>query len=251
MDTTLTLSAPPTFAADLAAADRNAAAAHHLAARQHLIDVARLVRAVFPTAEQVVIDTEEVGSFPSMVRLAGILDHSGAVLWTPNQHGGVADAFVTADHCHWSAVVHRIEDALTTVLGAADPGDVWDDAADLATALAPRRLIPAELWRERLPSAAEVDAVLRTAPPPTAEQRQKADFYNRSAELVPASEDGPPALRVADVLIFGYVDRNRAQPTLRVSVDLDEVADDLRTLPGEAVAMEIRVQGDLVFSALG
>ncbi|MEU2462095.1 hypothetical protein ABZ604_31500 [Streptomyces sp. NPDC012473] len=69
--------------------------------------------------------------------------------------------------------------------------------------------------------------------------------FHRSARFwnVKRNEpDSPPALQVAGVLVFVYIDRG----TVRVSVDLD-TAHRALLRPDDCVPLEISVQGHTVF----
>jgi hypothetical protein len=75
------------------------------------------------------------------------------------------------------------------------------------------------------------------------------DRFHRTARFWPARRDEPgtlPALQVAGVVVFAYLDLDRDGVTLRISVDLDTVHRALLR-PDRTVPMHVTVQGDTVF----
>lgn len=244
---TATFHAPPTLASTMDAAINAAAAAHRWQARLCMIDTTRLVRSIFPAAAALVIDVEQRHVWPEGVQVVGVLHHTGGVLWSDSLDH-VRD-YRTAEGHRWRAVHERLEGHLTAALGTAEPDRVWTSANHLAPALGREGMFAPELFRAPLPAEDEIDELLRVSSIQTVETRRRARHYNRRARLLRTTSDTDlSAIRVAGALVFTGVDPHRARPTLRVSVDLDEVVPELRSLPDQAVAVEVSIQGVPVFT---
>ncbi|SHG74247.1 hypothetical protein SAMN05444320_11350 [Streptoalloteichus hindustanus] len=104
-----------------------------------------------------------------------------------------------------------------------------------------------EPLRIPLPTSAEVRVAL--APQTgSAHTRRRARHYHRTARFHSARRaDEHPAIRLAGALVSVHIDPDRPRPTLCVSVDLDEVVDELRSLRDETVALRIQVRGESVY----
>jgi hypothetical protein len=113
-----------------------------------MIDVARLIRAVFPDAAEVVIDAEQRHVPPEGVQFAGILHHTGAVVWsaTATAPTDTTDS-VTADGHGWPPVQGLIERRLSAVLDADSPDCIWQSSNELSNALGRDTVAFADLYR--------------------------------------------------------------------------------------------------------
>lgn len=81
-----------------------------------LCDIARIVRALFPTADQLVVHMSDQRALV----LGNVLDAAGMPLL-----GAVAPNILTADGFTWRDVGYAVQDMLLEALGEDDPDDHW------------------------------------------------------------------------------------------------------------------------------
>lgn len=56
-------------------------------------------------------------------------------------------------------------------------------------------------------------------------------------------------MAVAGALLFGYVHVDDGELKLRVTIDLDDIAEDIRTGPDDTVALDVRIGDRLIFDS--
>lgn len=216
-------------------------------ARAGLLNATRLLRLAFPTAAAAIIDAEPRHVSPIGLRLAGLIDPAGAVLWSSAEPETQAlRQFATTDGDPWIIIRHRVEHDLERVVGGDDPDDLWTEADDaIAAALRTPRTGRTPLFDITLPDNDAVTAALQPIAPSTGPAHCPPAIDTTSRHLPARCPDELPALQTAGALLFSYVDTDRARPTLCVCLDVDHIAPELRDEHGAAV--DIQIGGRTVF----
>jgi len=208
--------------------------------RVMMCEIARKLRGPFPTAAAIVIDDEARQVQPDGVLLAGILDSAGAALWSATQDDlAHLQSYRTADNCTWDRMRVYVEIHVDQALGQDRAQDHWAGQPGLADLLG-RPTSDEFLYRAELPGPEQYDGdVVLPAAELTPEQAELIATWNTSAAFLPITEpDTLPAIELAGVQVYVYVDCTQV-PTLNVSVHLDNVAEELKMLPGGAVPVQV------------
>lgn len=212
------------------------AAAHRREAALLMINVARNVRDLFPRAAVLLVDVRNVDDVGG-VDVVGVIDHRGQQVWARGDEAPVVEQYRTGDGASWSDVLDTVELDLAESLAGQDPVDVWSTNDGDGFVL-----------HVDLPAVDRVVTAMVGPTKPGRFARTRIRRWNRAATFLPARRSPEvPAVSVAGALVFVYVDRNRARPTLRISVHLDEIDPALTTLPGACVPMQIDVQDTAVY----
>jgi len=209
------------------------AAAHRREATLLMINAARCVRDLYPQAATLLVDARDSDS----VDVIGVLDHDGKLVWTRGDEDQVVQQYRTSDNATWSDVLDIIELDLHESLGGQDPLEQWAGNDTNRAVL-----------HVDLPTVDRVATTLFGPNPPDHVALARIRGWNRRTRFLPGRRyPALPAVSIAGAQVYAYIDRNRARPTLRISVHLDEIDPAFVTLPGEGVAIEITVQDTAVY----